>query len=510
MNRKLGTPIVTREKRIGILIFLILLTCYAYFPPRWADWNQNSRLNLVMAIVDRGELNIDHYIGGFTSTGDYAAYGDHLYSTKAPGSAFLGVPVYWVYQRFLGQDFTVTILGAIGSRQAFLETLNAAGTGLLPEKLQAAIALSLLTLVLVSIPSALLGVALYAFCGKFNLSRRARIAAVLLYGLATTAFPYSGAYYGHQIVAVLLFLAFYLAFLIDRSKRSPVWGIAVGLMLSFAVITEYPAVIVAIAIALYLLLKRPSLRTFAYMVLGASPPAFLWMGYNMAIFGKPIAFGYLYAPLFKEVNTAGFFSLVGPRMEAFWGITFSSYRGLFFLSPILLLTIPGFMILLRRRIWRAETMVSLWAFLGFFIFNMSSLMWDGGYAVGPRYLVPMLPFLVLPLATCLESCRQRKGLMIVAGLLALWSLFTVWVETLGGQQFPDYARNPLFEYSLPRLSSGDFARNAGTILGLPGWLSLIPLLTLVGAMLGYLILVLAGHEMGGSTSAGRESVRTLS
>ena len=494
MNRKLGTPIVTREKRIGILIFLILLTCYAYFPPRWADWNQNSRLNLVMAIVDRGELNIDHYIGGFTSTGDYAAYGEHLYSTKAPGSAFLGVPVYWVYQRFLGQDFTVTILGAIDSRQAFLETLNAAGTGLLPEKLQAAIALSLLTLVLVSIPSALLGVALYAFCGKFNLSRGARIAAVLLYGLATIAFPYSGAYYGHQIVAVLLFLAFYLAFLINRSKRSPVWGIAVGLMLSFAVITEYPAVIIAVAVALYLLFKRPSLRTFAYMVMGASPPTFLWMAYNMAIFEKPIAFGYLYAPFFRQVNKEGFFSLVGPQMDALWGITFSPYRGLFFLSPILLLAIPGFIILFRRRMRRAETLVCLWAFLCFLAFNMSSLIWDGGHAVGPRYLVPMLPFLALPLAVCLESCARRKGLIFLTGLAAIWSLFAVWAETLGGQQFPGYARNPLFEHSLPSLLRNDFARNVGTVLGLPGWVSLIPLIALVSALGASLVRMLASAE----------------
>ena len=34
------------------LIFLLLLACYAYVLPRWADWNQNSRLNLVVALVD--------------------------------------------------------------------------------------------------------------------------------------------------------------------------------------------------------------------------------------------------------------------------------------------------------------------------------------------------------------------------------------------------------------------------------------------------------------------------
>jgi len=499
-----------KERRVRLLIFLILLACYAYFPPRWADWNQNSRLNLVMAVVDRGTLYVDGYINSFTATGDYAAYEGHFYSTKAPGSAFLGIPVYWIYQQLLGEGFTTVILDVMQSKQAVLETLDPAGTGLLVEKLHAAIVLGLLGFVLVSIPSALLGAIIYAFCGEFITSKGVRAAAVLIYGLATITFPYSSAYYGHQIAAVLLFLAFYLAFLIGRSKRALAWALAVGLLLSFAAITEYPATIIAVAIGLYLICKRPFLRTIAYMALGASPAAFLWMAYNLAIFGKPIAFGYRYAPLFREVNTAGFFSLVGPQMEAFWGITFSPYRGLFFLSPILLLALPGFVVLFSRRAWRAEASVSLWACLSFFLFNMSSLMWDGGYAIGPRYLVPMLPFLILPLAAFLEAYGKRKGLVIAVWAAALWSFFAVWSETLGGQHFPDYTRNPLFEYSLPRLISGDFARNAGTILGLPGWLSLIPLLALVGAMLAYLIWVLTGHERGGSTSAGRGSVRTLS
>jgi hypothetical protein len=63
----------------------------------------------------------------------------------------------------------------------------------------------------------------------------------------------------------------------------------------------------------------------------------------------------------------------------------------------------------------------------------------------------------------------------------------VCVETISGQSFPDYSSNPLFDYSLPRMMAGDIARNLGTIIGLPRWYSLLPLLLLMGAPLAILV-----------------------
>ena len=60
-----------------ICVSLTLLSCYAYFFPRWAEWNQNSRMDLTLAIVDQGRFAIDDY---YENTGDYAVYGDHVYT----------------------------------------------------------------------------------------------------------------------------------------------------------------------------------------------------------------------------------------------------------------------------------------------------------------------------------------------------------------------------------------------------------------------------------------------
>lgn len=477
---------VRADKRIAMLVFLILLSCYAYFFPRWADWNQNSRLNLVMAIVDRGVLYIDDYYQGYTATGDYAVYAGHVYSTKAPGSAFLGVPVYWGFGRLVGGDAVQRLLGVLSNNEAVDATLSEAGSGLLSEKFYLAMALFCVTCFTTSIPSALLGVGLYYFLGDYVPGRAVRVAAVLIYGLATIAFPYASCFYGHQTVAALLFGAFCLAHFIGRGRIRPVYAGVVGLMLGYAIITEYPAVLGAALVFFYLLYRLPRKQWIGLAVLGGLMPGLLWMAYNMAIFGQPIAFGYQHSQLFEDVNTTGFFSLVYPQPDALWGITFGSFRGLFFLSPVLLLALPGFVYFARRRDWCPECAVSLGVVVAFLLFNASSVMWQGGYGVGPRYLVPMLPFLVLPLALCLARWGARRWAMVIVGALTAWSFLAVWAETIGGQQFPDYTRNPLFRYSLPRLIDGDVARNWGTLVGLSGSSALLPLVIVVGLLSWFL------------------------
>jgi hypothetical protein len=64
-----------------------------------------------------------------------------------------------------------------------------------------------------------------------------------------------------------------------------------------------------------------------------------------------------------------------------------------------------------------------------------------------------------------------------------------WGLTLAGQAFPsDAIQNPFTEYALVHWASGNIARNLGTILGLSGASSLIPLglvlVLLVGLWIG--------------------------
>ncbi|HMO57560.1 MAG TPA: hypothetical protein PKC19_09405, partial [Roseiflexaceae bacterium] len=477
---------MSRLKRyqIELLIFVLLLACYSYVPPRWADWNQNSRMNLVLAIVDDGTFAIDRYR---ENTGDYALFEGHYYSDKAPGASFLAVPVYAVVRPLLQSAPVGALLDRLARSAAFGDTLNETGTGLQREKIYYAIALTIVTFATVAIPAALLGVLLYRFLAAFDPRRGWRVAATLIYGLATPAFPYANLLYGHQTVAVMLFAAFALSFWIGQRRIRPAWATLVGLLLGYVLITEYPAALIIAAIGLYLIAVIPDRRWIAGTIAAGIPPLLLMMAYNWSIFRTVLPVGYKYSELWVEEHQSGFMSLAGPNVDALWGITFGAMRGLFYVAPILLLALPGFIFWWRSGRLRAELFVCLWAMASFLLFNGSSVMWWGGFGVGPRYLVPMLPFMAVAMAVCIQRVAASRGGRILVAILAFWSWLVIWAQSLGGQSFPQFQPDPLFSYSLPELAAGNIARNLGMAFNLDGWASLVPL-ALVATLLGGMLL----------------------
>jgi hypothetical protein len=477
------------RRRVHLLLFGLLALSYLYILPRWADWNQNSRFNLVLALVNDGTVTIDRYV---ENTGDYAYYGGHYYSDKAPGLSLLGAPVYAVFRWLAPGPALERWQAAAQQSRALSETLRPDGTGLRPDKIAYFLGLVVTTAVTVAFPSALLGVLIFVVAADFVPDVRARLATALLYGLATSAFPYANTFVGHQPSAFLLFAAFALLLAIRRRGWPRRWLMAVGLLLGYAAITEYPAALIGGVLAAYALwtLGRP-LTSLALLALGGLPPLVALAIYNAVAFGTPLPVGYTHTALFPEHFHSGFMGLSYPRLEALWGLTFDVHRGLFFLSPFLLFAGPGFLVLWQRQGYRSEFWVLLLAPTSLLIAIASSAAWQGGFAVGPRYLLAALPLLVLTAGIGLAEAWRRPNVRPIVLLLANWSVFAVWIETITGQTFPDYTRNPLFDLSLPRLTTGDIARNLGMAVGLTGWVSLLPLvviLLVVGVILWNLTL----------------------
>ena len=71
-----------------MILGAVLLASFAYFY-EGGGWNQNTRFDLVRAIVERHTLRIDAY---HENTGDKAHAGDHYYADKAPGASLTAVP----------------------------------------------------------------------------------------------------------------------------------------------------------------------------------------------------------------------------------------------------------------------------------------------------------------------------------------------------------------------------------------------------------------------------------
>lgn len=466
-----------------ILLFLTLLVGFTYIFPRWADWSQNSRLNLTLAIVDHHTLSIDPYFG---NTGDYAKFEGHYYSDKAPGPSFLGVPVYAAFRPILRSAPMQALLLKVSQTSAFQNTLNEEGSGLGTAKVEYFVSLMVVAFFITCVPSALLGVFLFDFLTLLGLKRTWSLVVVLTFSFATNAFAFSSVFFSHQLVAFCLFTAFYLAFRIHRGLAHPAWVVLSGFLLGLAVISEYPSALIALGIFAYTFSVLKKSRWLVGFVAAGVPPGALMMAYNWAIFRTPLPVGYEYSELYTDVHSTGFLSITYPHPEALWGLTFGSFRGLFFSAPVLLLGVAGFIVWWKRKQFHAEWLVSLWAVLSFYLFYASSVMWNGGYAVGPRYLVPMLPFLTLAAGIFADQFGAKTWAKITYALLAVLSWLNIWAQTFGGQSFPDWTLNPLFNYSIPNLLAGNVARNWGMVLGLRGISSILPLLLIIALGTGLL------------------------
>ncbi|MFA9401878.1 MAG: hypothetical protein ACERKY_02305 [Anaerolineales bacterium] len=481
----------SRDLLLQVALFFILFICLVYTFPRWADPNQNSRIDMVMAIVDDGTFMIDQYV---ENTVDYAKVGDHYYSDKAPGVSFLGVPLYAGLKELVDTTQVKNLTTRLAASETFKNTLRAEGSGVFEKKVHFALAQVALTFTLAALPTAVLGVLMYRLLGKMIPQKEPRIVVVLAYCLLTPVFAYAGAYYGHQLSALLLFGAFYLVFVPDQPI--PPWRLlVVGFLLSYSVITEYPAALGAITIGIYtvytLYKRKQRLWGVAWLLPGIILIGSGWMLYNQTVFGGPLELGYSYSELWSSTHSTGFLSLTQPRPEIMWEITFGLFRGLFIISPWLLLAFPGYVIWWKSFRYRAEWLVSLSIALLYFLFNASSSMWWGGFSIGPRYFLPALPFLAMSVPFVLVSMfRNKLGIAVSIALLAL-SFVPTWGLTLAGQAFPpDTINNPLMDYAWINWKVGNIARNIGTLMGLRGPWSLLPLIaTILLIILGYWMLV---------------------
>jgi peptidoglycan/LPS O-acetylase OafA/YrhL len=112
--------------------------------------------------------------------------------------------------------------------------------------------------------------------------------------------------------------------------------------------------------------------------------------------------------------------------------------------------------------------------LYYLLLNAGYYMWDGGAAFGPRHVVPMLGVLMLGAWPAYRIVP--RAFLVLAAVAALHML-------LGAAATPEAPQhgNPLWEHAWPRASGAapavpGQATNLGLLLGLPGLVSLLPLL----------------------------------
>jgi len=256
-------------------------------------------------------------------------------------------------------------------------------------------------------------------------------------------------------------------------------------------------VLVSFALFAYLMRNRFNFKTLGYYALGGVLPGLLTAWFHTAAFGSPLTTAYttLENPQFVKDIAPGVMGLRAPSLENMWGAFVSPFEGLFYFAPWMALTvfaIPFFYFVQFKRAPSADrtdftaSTVSVGVLT---LFIACHSLWRGGWTLGPRYIVPFVPFaalLILHAASALSRRAQTPARAITAVLVVL-SVVVTGACSLVSQGFHTIFFNPLAEVALPLLRDGFVTWSLGHALGLKDHWPLVPLLILVLPGLIYLL-----------------------
>src|SRR5450755_1246384 len=440
--------------------------------------NENVRVWATRAIVEHHVLNIDAVMREWGYVNDKAKNAHHVYSSKAPGASFLGVPVL------------------------FAETeLRKLWGGPAPGKREATFWLRLCA---VKLPMLTFFWLFARYVERKTRSGLARDLLLVALGLGTMLYPYGGMFVGHALAAAAAFAAFILLDdprldlpaprepqETEEARRIRLRVAAAGFLAALAVTLEYQAILVALALAVYLSVRnRRAVLPFAA---GALAPAVALGAYHTALFGRPWTLPYanIENPVFAQTaHKAGFDGLSLPHLDAFPAFLISPAYGLFTFSPVLILGLAGAIFLVARGP-RREALLTLVIATSMFVFIAGMSNWRAGWCVGPRYIATVAPFLLLPIVQLWPRlAKQASATAAIVGL----TIPSVLLNVVSGALYPHYPEqfdNPVFDLAFPLVGAGYTPYGLGWSLGLRGVWAMAPLALVV---LAALALVAAGDD----------------
>jgi hypothetical protein len=492
-----------RGDRHRALLGLLAVVCIALASAlvmQASGWAQVSNFALVRALSD-GTAEIDPY---HWETKDESWYRGHYYSVKSPVLPVLTLPVYEILRRTDAPRLAYETAKSARKHGSWrwrplstpegLYGANRLRTYQVRGRIEANTpliwALGLLGCVL---PAALL-MLLVRRMGE-RLEPGYGTAAAVTLGLCTMVLPFSTLYFSHVLAALLGFAAFAVLWR-ERDRAGGAAGepgsgsvpgggslllvALAGLLAGLAFASEYPLALGGAVLGIYALGRRGTRvrRGLAYAA-GALAGALPLFVYNLWAFGSITHLSYANAVKEQGIsghdvlgsNESGFFGVNLPSPKVALELLFSS-KGLFTLAPVLAMGVVG-TVLLWRRGRRAEAGTIAGVALVYLVYNSGYWLPYGGGTPGPRFLMPLVPFLALPLALAYKRFPVTTFALAVPSALFMLTA-TLTFPLIGNDEVGFWAK---------LISAANFEPTVATPLGAGhGWEGIAPVLAL--ALLG--------------------------
>jgi hypothetical protein len=223
--------------------------------------------------------------------------------------------------------------------------------------------------------------------------------------------------------------------------------------------------------------------------------------HNQLCFGSPWKTNYALQRARMFTDEGDFLGALGwPDLRRLWWLSFHPFRGLFICCPVLLVPLLSWR--WPRGAVAPERWIPLAVAATFVAFNLSFNGWTGGWGVGPRYLIPALPFLYSFVLPGWRRFPRIAGALAVASAAMMLAVTSVQLMVPSPNRGSPPSRNPVAHCvglllqgrisvsrqsvleRRPGASGGDRwdSYNLGELAGLPSAWSLGPPLLLLGGL----------------------------
>ena len=236
----------------------------------------------------------------------------------------------------------------------------------------------------------------------------------IFFGLTSYSFVFAQCTYEHHFEMFFIILSVYFALKKDTNHA----GLLSGLMLSVGLVFRTTSILAVPAILLLQKNNNERLKMLMSLTIGVAFVLF----YNYYRFGNPLETGYSLAWSLAHSDKFVFWSFSG-FPEAFLGFLFSPGKGLIFFSTTIVIALFGIKTFWEKQrvMFYAILLISA-AYLIIFSFNFA---WHGSiWSYGPRYILPIIPFLYLPIV----NLKHQKWVFVILLLAFILQIVLISVN----------------------------------------------------------------------------------
>lgn len=282
-------------------------------------------------------------------------------------------------------------------------------------------------------------VLLFALGRLLGYSQVVSLAATLLYGLATLAWPYSKYDFSEPTLVVFILLTLYLILRWEQNRRDRLILLA-GITSLAAVATKYFAGVLVPLLLLEVILihweKHPSLRDLPKL---AKPVALFCAPFLVvatpAVWYLSQRFGYYPSILEAWAGVQrGWLPL--PMEIGLSGLLFSPGKSFFLYSPPTVLALLSVVPFVRRHGLRSIGLLAI--VLVYFLIYSKKPAWHAGAGWGPRYQVLIIPLVILFLAPLIQKAVEERHRWARYALLTAFVLGVAFQLLAVSKAFENY------------------------------------------------------------------------